>query len=432
MNAPARFTILSLSLIFAMNDVDAQPAGYNYDESNVPQFTLPDPLTANNGSKVTTTNQWLAVRRPEIYALIEDQMFGRQPGRSAEMVFEVTSTERGALGGKAVRKQVTIHPLGEGGGHEIHVLMYLPVDAKGPVPMFVGYNFRGNHTVNADPGIDLATSWVPNDQDNGVTDNRATDAGRGTSSSRWAVDAILDRGYGLATIYYGDVEPDHKDGWKEGIRSKLKTDKDGKPLELEEWSAISAWSWGLSRVMDYFETDDDVNSKQVALMGHSRLGKTSLWGGASDVRFAIVISNDSGCGGAALSKRAFGETVKRINTSFPHWFNKNFKQYNDNEPALPFDQHELIALIAPRPVYVASAVDDQWADPKGEFLSAKYAGPVYELFGEGGVGVEEQPAIDTPVGDTVGYHIRTGKHDVTDFDWEQYLNFADRQFKKTE
>ncbi len=429
MNAPARWTLFSLLLFFAMDDADAQPAGYNYDESKVPSFTLPDPLVAKDGSKVTSAKRWQELRRPEIYALIEDQMFGRQPGKPKDMVFDVTSVERGALGGKAVRKQVTIHPLGEGKGHEMHLLMYLPGAAKGPVPMFVGYNFKGNHTVNADPGIDLATSWVPNET--GMTEHRATEAGRGASASRWPVEMILDRGYGLATIYYGDVEPDHAEGWKDGIRSKLKTDAAGKPLPLEEWSAISAWSWGLSRVMDYFETDDNVDAKHVALMGHSRLGKTSLWGGASDERFAIVISNDSGCGGAALSRRAFGETVKRINTSFPHWFNKNFKQYNDNEGALPFDQHELIALIAPRPVYVASAVEDQWADPKGEFLSARYAGPVYQLFGEGGVGVEEQPAIDTPVGDYIRYHVRTGKHDVTDFDWEQYLNFADRHMKAT-
>jgi len=258
--------------------------------------------------------------------------------------------------------------------------------------------------------------------------HRASEEDRGTSASRWPVETLLDRGYGLVAVYYGDIEPDHAEGWKDGIRAKFKKDEDGNTLTLEDSSAISAWAWGLSRVMDYLETDDDVNAKQVAVFGHSRLGKTSLWTGASDERFAITISNDSGCGGAALSRRAFGETVKRINTNFPHWFCGNFKKYNDNESALSVDQHELIALMAPRPVYVASAIDDTWADPNGEFTSAKKAGPVYRLFGKKGVGSKLQPEIHHPVGDYVGYHIRAGKHGVTDYDWEQYLDFADRHF----
>ena len=232
----------------------------------------------------------------------------------------------------------------------------------------------------------------------------------------------------MATVYYGDVEPDHAEGWKDGARAHIKEDQDGQPLALEDWSAISAWSWGLSLVVDEFGGLPDIDSSRIALLGHSRLGKTSLWAGASDPRFAIVISNNSGCGGAALSRRAFGETVKKINDTFPHWFCKNFKQYNDNEAALPLDQHMLIALMAPRPVYIASALEDEWADPNGEFLSGKHAGPVYELFGKTGVGVDEQPPLNHPVGDSIGYHIRTGKHDVTQYDWEQYLDFADRHY----
>ena len=405
--------------------VNGQPAETNFDESKVGEYVLPDPLMSDNGQRVTTVNQWETQQRPSILAKFSRYVYGRLPGRPSDMHFKINSVDPGALGGKATRKQITIFFARGSDEPALQVLLYLPNQAKA-VPVFVGLNYYGNHSVHSDPGITLSTRWMNNNQELKVVDHRATEGSRGAQKSRWPVEELIMHGYGLATAYYGDLEPDHKDGYKDGIRTTL---QDILKIDKEEWGALGAWAWGLSRMMDYLETDKQVDNKKVFLTGHSRLGKAALWAGANDRRFAMMISNDSGEGGTSLSRRNYGETVEKINTAFPYWFSPNYKNYNENVDQLPVDQHMLLALMAPRPLYVASAAEDQWADPKGEFLSAKHAGEVYKLYNKKGLGVEEMPAVNDPAGETIRYHIRSGKHDITLYDWQQYISFADKHFK---
>ena len=429
-----RFTLLSRPLLmvgaFALTiPVRAQTAEVNYDEAKIAPYNLPDPLVLADGNTVGDARTWTRKRRPEILRLFETEVYGRSPGRPRGLKFEVTSLDPQALGGKATRKEVRVWFTGRKDGPWMDILLYLPNGITGRVPAFLGLNFNGNHSISSDPGIRLSDRWMRADKENGVVNNRATQASRGCEASRWQVETILARGYALATVYYGDIEPDWPEGWKSGVRGALSKAGAQTVFKPDEWGAISAWAWGLSRAMDYLERDKSIDARRVAVMGHSRLGKTSLWAGASDQRFAIVISNDSGEGGASLAKRNFGETTAHLNRSFPHWFCGNFKRYSGHPGLLPVDQHELIALMAPRPVYVASAEEDRWADPRGEFLAAREAGPVYRLFGKTGLGTQDMPPVNHPVGDGIGYHIRTGKHDVTAYDWACYLDFADRHFK---
>jgi hypothetical protein len=417
--------IVSCLVVLVSFTITAQPEGFNYDESKVPKYNLPELLKLPNGRKVKTAKVWEQKKRPETLRIFEDQMFGRIPADLKMTEYRVIEESEITPYENAIRRQVEMVLEKDGRELLVEMLIYLP-KKEGKVPVFVGYNFYGNHTVTNDVEVRISQSWVGNNPSFGIINNQLTEQSRGVRTNRWSIEEILKSGYGLATIYCGDVDPD-RDDFSDGVHPFAYKYGQTRPL-LNEWGTISAWAWGLSRAMDYFETDPQVDASKVAVMGHSRLGKAALWAGAHDQRFAIVISNNSGCGGAAISRRRFGETVKRINTNFPHWFCENFKAYNDNENSLPIDQHQLIALVAPRPVYIASAEEDQWADPRGEYLSGFYASPVYQLYGKTGFTTTEMPGIHQPVMNQIGYHIREGKHDVTDYDWQQYIKFADRHF----
>jgi len=400
----------------------AQAPAANYDEAKVPAYTLPPLLAMRDGTPVSGAAGWER-RRAEIRTLLESQMFGRAPGRPDDLTFAVDALDKAALGGTAIRKQVSIRTR----GMTFRLLLYLPAHATGPVPVVAGLGFSPSQSVSQDPGITLAGAWALNKETKAVELQPAQASSRGSAASRWEVEAILARGFGLATMYYGDIEPDLAGAIRLGVRGTYLKPGQEAPAEAE-WGAIAAWAWGLSRMADYLETDTQVDARRLAVIGHSRLGKAALWAGAMDTRFGLVISNDSGEGGAAISRRVFGETVADLNNRFPHWFCGNYKTYNGREADMPFDAHMLLALIAPRPLYVASADEDQWADPKGEFLAAVAASDVYERLGRKGVGTAAMPPVNQPVGDTVRYHVRTGKHDITAYDWRQYLDFAERHF----
>ena len=373
------FAMLAVSL--------ASPLSAQYDESKVPRYTLPDPLTLLNGKKVANSQTWIEERRPELIRLFETYVYGRNMvGRPKEMTWETVAEDRHAMGGNAITKTVKLYFADKKDGPSMELAFTLPRAGK-PVPVFL---IAGN--------------------------------------ARFKPKPVLDRGYGIVACRIDQIQTDAPNGYAGSIRGFYAPAGQTEPL-AEEWGAIGAWAWGLSRAMDYIETDKDIDAKRVSLNGWSRYARIALWAGAQDRRFAMAFAADAGCGGAVIVRREYGETLATLTNRFGYWFDKKLLDYAANVNSLPVDWHELIALYAPRPVYIAAEEEDQRGDPRGAFLAAKNADPVYKLLGDVGIGVADMPPVDAPVGDFIGYHNRSGEHGQNQYDWDQYLSFADRHFK---
>ncbi|GAB4052903.1 glucuronyl esterase domain-containing protein [Spirosoma litoris] len=381
--------------------VHAQPGFQaNYDESKVPAYTLPDVLTTTTNVPIRTKAAWEKVRRPEIIKLFEENVYGQMPKSYDRLTYSIAHKNTSAMAGKATLKEVTIEVVNHTKPIQIHLVLFVPNQRKRPAPLFLLINNRGKD--NMDPT-------------------------RVHKSDFWPAEMVIDSGYAVAAFHVSDLAPDDTANYVNGVLQlypEQLTANDG-------MKAIGAWAWGASRVLDYLEKDADIDAKKVAVVGHSRGGKASLWAAAEDPRFALCVTNCSGNTGAALSHRRFGETINRINTVFPHWFANNYKKYNTNEDALPLDQHMLLAAIAPRPLYITNASKDLWADPTGTFLSAKYAEKVYALYGLTSNLPATPPAINQPITlPPIGYHNREGEHNLTAYDWRNFIQFATIYYKQ--
>ncbi len=390
---------------------------------------FPDPLTMFSGEKVTTAEVWRKERKPELKELFQRYMYGRLP-ESGKVTGIVKYEDKQAFGGKGTLREVElqIDIFGKPNALQVYLMIALPNAPVGPVPTFVGPNFGGNHLYSTDPNIRIPDAWMY-DKYPGVKNNKATKEGRGLATDVWPLEVIIGRGYGVATFYNGDVQPD-RPNVDEGFRKLMLKPKGDVPDDAT--ATIMSWAWGVSRCADYLSTLPEIDAKRLAVVGHSRLGKTALLAGAFDERFALVIPHQAGCGGTGPSRHddSKAEGVKRINTAFPHWFSTSFKAFNDTTDKLPFDQHCLAALCAPRPVLYTNAAEDLWANPAGQFEMLKLATPVYELLGVKGLEATTMPPPNKLLDSRLGYFLRPGKHAMTPDDWRAYLAYADQWLKK--
>jgi len=386
---------------------------------------LPDPFTFFNGKKVETKEDWVSKRRPELKELFQHYMYGYFPAAPEKIEVEVVRVEPEYFGGKATKKEVLIS-FGPKDCPKISLLVVTPNKRTGPAPVFVGVNFNGNHTLLADPNIAIPTSWMRSGP--GVVDNKATAEGRGKDVNVWALEQTIDRGYAVATFYTGDIDPDRPD-FTDGVHPHFFKAGQTAPAQ-HDWGTIAAWAWGIQRAVDFLVTDKDLDKDRIAVVGHSRNGKTALVAAAFDDRIALAIPHQAGCGGTAPSRGTVGESVKRINDVFPHWFCDEFVKFNEQVDKLPIDQHELVALVAPRPILFTNAVEDQWANPNGQFEVLQAADKVYRFLGAEGLGAEKMPEPGKLISSNLGYFIREGKHSMTAADWQVYMDFADKHLKK--
>ena len=410
---------LALSAMAASLTIAAARGEYPPPAKLTSQTDLPNPLIAFNGKPITTKEQWFRERRPELKALFQHYMYGEIPKVPITLTSTMLHEDPKAYGGKATLREFALRV--DPSAPPIHVLLVVPNQREAPAPVFVGINFCGNHALVDDPKIHIPECWMYPNQP-GVTNNRAAEAGRGKQKDVWALDQAIDRGYAVATFYNGDVDPDQKDV-REGLQPFFRQ-HGAKP------ATIAAWAWGVQRVVDFVLTRKELDSQRVAAVGHSRLGKTALLAAAFDERISLAIPHQAGCGGTAPSRGKVGESVQRINTSFPHWFNHNFKLFNGSPERLPFDQNCLVALVAPRPVLFSNATEDTWANPAGQFEVLQAADPVYRFLGAGGLDAKQMPENGKLVDSTLGYYIRPGKHSMTREDWKIFLDFADKNLKK--